>query len=442
MSVPAPVVCEPQTPPCCEGAPVFYGQGLTYLSAQTGFLLTCPPGFSCDAGAYPHPIIVPHGTIPFTPPTGANPLRITCCDGVVLASYLPDGFTQAQFDAAAQSLVDQAAEHLAGCMAADYNAAHAQRRLKFDTSLLPPACFDADYSEPILMSSGVPPYNFTLLSGALPSGITMSEDGILSGVANAIGTFSFQVQVTDSANAIGIKTFSIRSVVISTLSPGAFSPGVPYSYQLDILGPTVAPVTWSIVVGSLPPGLSLSPDGLISGTPDPTTTDEFLFTVQVVDDGTPPVVCTANIGMSQFCTSIATNVRDILWGLTGGGTGSITAGNGSFDNNPSDANSLFTSTQLCTDVTYSLTVTIPFSASGVIPSFPFDIRFRLLYNGVPVATADFGGSFSAPWTLNDTAVLTAALPTQSVTQLRISILKGAASDEVSGTIAVSPLTHP
>ena len=64
MSLPAAVVCEPQVPPCCEGAPAFYGQGLTYLNAQTGFLLTCPPGFSCEAGFYPHPIIVPAGTIP------------------------------------------------------------------------------------------------------------------------------------------------------------------------------------------------------------------------------------------------------------------------------------------------------------------------------------------------------------------------------------------
>jgi len=37
MSVPLPVVCEP-SPECCEGAVRFYGQGETYLNAQTGFL--------------------------------------------------------------------------------------------------------------------------------------------------------------------------------------------------------------------------------------------------------------------------------------------------------------------------------------------------------------------------------------------------------------------
>ncbi|HLI63998.1 MAG TPA: putative Ig domain-containing protein, partial [Terriglobales bacterium] len=45
------------------------------------------------------------------------------------------------------------------------------------------------------------------------------------------------------------------------------------------------PYTWSISAGSLPPGLSLSAAGVISGTP--TTTGKFPFTVQVTDTQTP-----------------------------------------------------------------------------------------------------------------------------------------------------------
>src|SRR6185503_15021756 len=96
MSVPLPVTCEP-SPDCCEGSPRFYGQGVTYLSAQTGFLLSCPPGYSCDQGFYPTIIVVGHGEIAFTPPPGVSPLRFTCCTGEVLVRYLPDGFTFAQF---------------------------------------------------------------------------------------------------------------------------------------------------------------------------------------------------------------------------------------------------------------------------------------------------------------------------------------------------------
>src|SRR3989344_6433074 len=44
----------------------------------------------------------------------------------------------------------------------------------------------------------------------------------------------------------------------------------------------IAPYTWSVIVGALPPGINLnSTTGVISGTP--TSTGNFVFTVQVTD---------------------------------------------------------------------------------------------------------------------------------------------------------------
>jgi large repetitive protein len=45
----------------------------------------------------------------------------------------------------------------------------------------------------------------------------------------------------------------------------------------------VAPYTWTVPVGSLPGGLTLSPDGVVSGTP--TANGNFAFSVQVLDTG-------------------------------------------------------------------------------------------------------------------------------------------------------------
>ena len=45
----------------------------------------------------------------------------------------------------------------------------------------------------------------------------------------------------------------------------------------------VAPYTWTVPVGSLPGGLALSPDGIVSGTP--TANGNFAFSVQVLDTG-------------------------------------------------------------------------------------------------------------------------------------------------------------
>jgi hypothetical protein len=45
----------------------------------------------------------------------------------------------------------------------------------------------------------------------------------------------------------------------------------------------VAPYTWTVPVGSLPGGITLSPDGVVSGTP--TANGNFAFSVQVLDTG-------------------------------------------------------------------------------------------------------------------------------------------------------------
>jgi len=72
-----------------------------------------------------------------------------------------------------------------------------------------------------------------------------------------------------------------ETVNITTLSlPGAEA-GVFYSEELTATGGAV-PYTWELRLLSLPPGLSLGPDGLISGTP--TTTGIYYFNVRATDD--------------------------------------------------------------------------------------------------------------------------------------------------------------
>lgn len=52
-------------------------------------------------------------------------------------------------------------------------------------------------------------YTWSVLSGSLPNGLTLSSGGVLSGTATQAGSFTFTVKVTDSANRSATKAFTL-----------------------------------------------------------------------------------------------------------------------------------------------------------------------------------------------------------------------------------------
>src|SRR5207237_3613174 len=59
------------------------------------------------------------------------------------------------------------------------------------------------YNQTITASGGFPPYTFSVLSGALPAGLTLnSATGAITGTPTTSGTASFAIQVTDFAGNI------------------------------------------------------------------------------------------------------------------------------------------------------------------------------------------------------------------------------------------------
>ncbi len=77
-----------------------------------------------------------------------------------------------------------------------------------------------------------------------------------------------------------VATISNYQLIVTTQSLPSATVGSPYSATLTATG-GLPPYTWSIISGSLPPGLSLDTSGNITGTP--TTPGTYNFTVQVVD---------------------------------------------------------------------------------------------------------------------------------------------------------------
>ncbi|MBI4811173.1 MAG: putative Ig domain-containing protein, partial [Ignavibacteriales bacterium] len=140
------------------------------------------------------------------------------------------------------------------------------------------------YSQTLTASGGTNPYTFAVTSGSLPTGVSLSSSGVISGTPTTVGNFTFTVTATDAQGCTGNRSYTITidcptiTVSPSTLPNGTV--GLSYNQTLTASGGT-SPYTFSVTSGSLPPGLTLSSAGLISGTP--TTAGSFSFTVTSTD---------------------------------------------------------------------------------------------------------------------------------------------------------------
>jgi len=94
----------------------------------------------------------------------------------------------------------------------------------------------------------------------LPSGITLSSSGVLSGTPAQIASFLFTVKATDANGCFGTQTFAFivnpkcpgLSITPATLPAG--TPGANYPAIGFALNGGAAPVSWTS--GALPAGMN------------------------------------------------------------------------------------------------------------------------------------------------------------------------------------------
>jgi hypothetical protein len=233
----------------------------------------------------PNPVFTPAGSLgdPDLPDPAVTNATLALKPGetgqVVIRANISD-------PVAMQNLLATAFTPVVVAHPANTGAAVPPATLTILSSSLPDAVTGSLYNSQVSLFGGIAPYSVTVTNGSLPGGLSINNTGSITGIPSAAGTFTFTVQVTDSAPQpeISTQTLSIRvgaPLIITNATLPAAGVSVPYSASLVATG-GFGNETWSLASGALPTGLSLSTAGVISGT-TPATGGAFTFTVKVTD---------------------------------------------------------------------------------------------------------------------------------------------------------------
>jgi hypothetical protein len=208
------------------------------------------------------------------------------------------------------------------------------------------------------------------------------------------GGWSFWVELSDenppSASwcvpSSAQREFSISVVQGLTIKQNALSPKAtflnePYSFQLSADGGGTQ--VWSLKSGSLPAGMSVNPNGLVSGTP--TATGDFTFVVQVTDTNrtdtetftltvverlkiTAPPSPSAEVGVPLALALKSTGGRPaVTWSLLGGSlpTGlALNPATGEISGTPAVAGAYPLKVQVADTLGLTATVDVPLTVAA------------------------------------------------------------------------------
>jgi hypothetical protein len=136
-------------------------------------------------------------------------------------------------------------------------------------------------------ATGVPTPTFAV-AGTLPTGVTLSPTGLLSGIPGpgTAGMYALTFTASNGAGSPAMQTFTLTVVctpitvdpVGSALTDGTFS--IAYSQTFTASGGTT-PHSFAVTQGAIPLGLMLASGGELTGSP--TDTGNFSFTVTATD---------------------------------------------------------------------------------------------------------------------------------------------------------------
>jgi hypothetical protein len=185
------------------------------------------------------------------------------------------------------------------------------------------------YSVQLLAHSGCDVYWWETPNGTVPAGTSMSLSGLVSGTPTTVGEWIPWVHVHDLTAGMGgpewcggdsqsqrqfvfrvVPGLSIRDNTVPSATIGqAYSKPLIVD-SITSLNPRTASQTsanWSVASGSLPAGINLATNGVLSGTP--TTENTYTFVVRATGGGGATDIETYTIAVRQPVAATTTLVR-------------------------------------------------------------------------------------------------------------------------------------
>lgn len=242
--------------------------------------------------------------------TGTLPAGLTLTSGTGVLSGTPSTagtvtFTVQVSDAAARTTQKAFALAISGILTIT------------SASPLPTGTVGALYTQTFAATGGAPPYTWSVAAGSLPAGLVLNTaNGSLSGTPSSPVSASFTLQVNDATAGSAQKAFALTIVAALAITTQAALPAgtvaTGYSQTLSASG-GVTPYTWSVISGTLPPGLTLAAGtGIVSGSPS--GAGAYSFTIQVSDAGARSAQQGFTLTVTGVPAAVVTSMVDALTG--------------------------------------------------------------------------------------------------------------------------------
>lgn len=138
------------------------------------------------------------------------------------------------------------------------------------TSSLFPAVVGQAYFYQIGLSGGVAPYTVTIVSGSLPSGLSMNSTGEIQGApaSGSAGTYNFGVQAVDGKLATVTRNFTLIVSLALNISTSSFPPALSGQWYTQVVSASGGSGVYTWSATGLPVGISIAPTtGVVSGNP-------------------------------------------------------------------------------------------------------------------------------------------------------------------------------